>query len=269
MHQRSIEFLFGIVLAVFVGAGLPSAAWAQTTLAPGSTAQVDVGGGSRVNVRAEASTQTAVVGQAAADDLVLVLESVDQGTYVWYRVRAADDGLEGWIRGDLLAGVASAPEETDRDPPDSLTASEPPRAERARLPRPLQPSETEPIETTRPTPGWVERIVDNLDAIDGCAATSSAPPIRVLDLSLFNPSVVGVLLLDSAGRSWNCVIMPGVRSPLQFDPAGSAYRLVSRNDGPMFMRAPEPPPEGECVEAVEVVDEDENVVVGNLIYDVC
>ena len=64
----------------------------------------------RVNMRAEANTDCAVVAKlASAGTVVTILESVDMGDYVWYKVDY--EGQIGYVRSDLML-PDSAPEAT-------------------------------------------------------------------------------------------------------------------------------------------------------------
>ncbi len=257
-----------------LGMAMPGGdAWAQALLAPGSSARVQGRRGGSVNVRAEPTTDSNVVAQAERDDLVLIFESVDQGTYVWHKVRSVDEGFEGWIREDLLSGI-TPPAATDDNgvaadqENDGGAGSDGNRArvEAAQL---ESPGPDEAVPERRAVDQWVDLIVDNVSAIDGCSSVSSAPPIKILQLYEANPSVMGVIFLDSAGRSWDCIISTNARTPRQFSPAGTTYRLISRRSGASFIRTPQEPPEDECIEAEEVVDESQGVVVGYLLDEVC
>src|SRR5699024_2396872 len=78
-------------------------------LVVGDVVQINSDSSAGVNVRSEASIEAEEVGFFDDGTQVDVVEGpdADDGGYSWYRVRA-EDGLEGWVRSDLLNQVVAS-----------------------------------------------------------------------------------------------------------------------------------------------------------------
>lgn len=87
------------------------------------------------NVRAEASTESAVVGQVRKDDKVLQIET--DGT--WSRIRTAA-GVEGFVLNEFLTGVVPAP-----SPAPTTGTTSPPASVETTTPRETTPAPTNPF----------------------------------------------------------------------------------------------------------------------------
>lgn len=59
--------------------------------------------GSRINVRAEATTNSAIQHTGYAGDAVRVMNSIiGESSYCWYNVEFLESGATGWVRGDFV-----------------------------------------------------------------------------------------------------------------------------------------------------------------------
>ena len=74
------------------------------------TAVIGAGAGAKVNVRRDpAVTGGNIVGRAIGGDRVDVLETAERGQYTWYKVQGPGGAYTGWVRGDLVETVTTAP----------------------------------------------------------------------------------------------------------------------------------------------------------------
>lgn len=221
----------------------------------GARAVVRASPGSRVNVRAEPRVAPGnVVGKAAPGTEVSVLAAEQRGAHVWYRVRDARGGFEGWIRGDLLEPEAA---------PESV-----PEPDAGRQQAALGGVVAPPARTRRPREGWVASLEKLIPAIDGCVAQASAPPVVTLKVRELPLGLVEVLLEDASQRYWSCVIDRKGGTPLTWNPVPGPAALGTRRPDPVFYRQAAPTPD-DCHDVEELRDERDGTLIGALVYDLC
>jgi hypothetical protein len=270
--RRSPAFLLLTVLALAgilpltVGSLLPSAL--AQTLEVGDGARVQVPPDSRVNVRGEPRVAAGnVVASADGGDLLRVLDSSDQGAFTWYEVQTlpgAEEAFRGWIRGDLLT-AALLPERTL---PEVLADVDDTTEAAPREPAP--PTEPAPVPLSQRT-DWSRNLLALYPAIEGCVGVGSAPPITVLRAMQRSRGLAEVIMSDSAGRRWDCVISEHGGTPIRYDPLSGAVFIRDRLASEPFFQVEEERPrlDPNCYRFERIVDPATDAHLGWLYYRTC
>jgi hypothetical protein len=234
-----------LVLALGLALLAAAPAAAQGELAPGGQAEVATRPGVSVNVRAAPRIETGnVVGRVTGGDVLRIEEASRQGAYVWYRV-TTPAGLQGWIRGDLVAAVAAPPPEVAGGTPAPAEPAEPmPAPSPAPLPAPPAP----------PPDDWTRFVPDLLPAIDSCIAIMSLPPTTVTRVYELQGGLAAVRMRDPVGRRWECIINRRGGSPVRYDPLANRGHDMPGDGNPIFTRVPDQPPEDACHRNTELRD---------------
>jgi hypothetical protein len=249
----------------------------------GDGVRVAAGLSRRVNVRSEPMVRAGnVVAGASGGDLLRVVELVDQGTYTWYRVETLENApidYQGWIRGDLLspaqlpeAARVEAPAETERQPPVETER---------RLPAEVPvgaPTAAPADDDAQPAPlplgqrtDWSRDLLKLYPAIEGCTSIGSAPPFTVLRATLRGRDLAEVIVSDSAGRRWDCVIKASGGTPMRYDPfSGLGLLHGGLGDEPWCRPGPtQPPLDPECYRLERIQHPESGAQLGWLYYRTC
>ncbi len=265
-----------LLTACFALAGV-SAASLGLGSGPALAQTLEVGGQARVaasdrgvNVRAQPEVRSGnVVATARDGDVVQVVESAPQGDFTWYRVESlpgAAPAFAGWIRGDLLTAAASADREpTERTLPEFLAQSA--NGSSQQEPAPTTP---EPLPYAQRT-DWSRDILRLYPAIEGCVRVNSAPPVTVLRAVLGSRGLTEVVMIDSAGRRWDCVISGAGGTPIRYDPlSGTMFMRDRLATEPFFVLEEERPRfDPACHSFEHVVDPTSGAHLGWLFYRTC
>lgn len=253
-------------LALSVGHLVPSAL--AQTLEVGGGARVQVPPDSSVNVRGEPRVAAGnVVASASRDDVLRVLASSDQGAFTWYEVETLPDAVasfRGWIRGDLLA-PALLPERTL---PEEL--AEVAEMREALPAEPVEPTDVTPVPLTQRT-DWSRDLLALYPAIEGCVRIGSAPPFTVLRAMMRNRGLAEVIISDSAGRRWDCVISAEGGTPIRYDPlSGAVFARDRLAIEPFFqVEAERPRLDPNCYRFERITDPATDAHLGWLYYRTC
>lgn len=270
----ALPLMAGLFLVMLVPALLVLAtalpirpAWAQE-IAVGEGARVEGAAGTRINVRAAPVIESGnVLAQASGGALVRVLEASPSGAYTWYRVASLPDAataFEGWIRGDLLRPAAlperTLPEvlaETHAGTDDAAAAAGDGRA-------------SVPFDQRT---DWSRNLLALYPAIEGCVRVGSAPPITVLRATTGsrNRDIAEVVMSDTAGRRWSCLIDVEGGTPIRYDPlSGSLFLRDRLASEPFFSTAEERPAlDPACYRFERVEDPSSSEHLGWLYYRTC
>jgi hypothetical protein len=242
-------------------------AQAQSIVA-GGQARVVARADRGVNVRSAPEVRTGnVVASASGGDVLRVIDSAERGGFTWYRVESLPEAraaFTGWIRGDLLTAVVE-PDRPERTLPevlaDSANDTGDPAAEPDRPQRPPYPQRTD----------WSRDILRLFPAIEGCVRVNSAPPVTVLRAILRSRGLAEVIMSDSAGRRWDCVISSHGGTPIRYDPLSGAVFIRDRlATEPFFMaQAERPRLDANCHDLEGVVDPTSGLQLGWLYYRTC
>jgi hypothetical protein len=281
MRRASFPRLFALIavagclpvaLACYLSLGAP-AALAQA-FEVGDGVRVAAGLSRRVNVRSEPMVRAGnVVAGASGGDLLRVVELADQGTYTWYRVETLENApidYQGWIRGDLLS-PAQLPE-TARDEAPAETDTQPP------VEMPVAAPTTAPADDAQPAPlplgqrtDWSRDLLKLYPAIEGCTSIGSAPPFTVLRATLRGRDLAEVIVSDSAGRRWDCVIKANGGTPIRYDPlSGLGFLQGGMGNQPLFRPGEaEPRLDPECYRLERIQNPESGVQLGWLYYRTC
>ena len=242
---------------------------AQTTAAPAipgtELVRVETATGAGVNVRSAPDVRpNNVVARASSGDLLRVESTAERDGFTWYRIATLPDASPaygGWIRGDLLTPVQPAERtlaevlaETDNRPSEPIT----PPTEPAPLPFKLRTD-------------WSRSLLALYPAIEDCVQVNSAPPVTVLRATLRNRGLVDVIMSDSAGRRWDCVIRQTGGTPIRYDPlSGSVYMRDRIAQEPFFSIEEERPRlNSDCYRFERVTDPATEAHLGWLYYRIC
>jgi len=251
-----------------LAAALPLHPARAQEIAIGEGARVEGAAGTRVNVRAAPVIESGnVVGQANGGALVRVLEAAPRGAYTWYRVASLPEAavaFEGWIRGDLLRRAAlperTLPEvlaETHAGADGAAAAADDGRA---------------PVPFDQRT-DWSRNLLRLYPAIEGCVRVGSAPPITVLRATTGsrNRDIAEVVMSDSAGRRWSCLIDINGGTPIRYDPLSGTLFLRDRLASEPFFSAAEARPalDPACYRFEKVEEPSTGAHLGWLYYRTC
>lgn len=251
---------------------LTNIALAQS-IASGDGARVAATTGSRVNVRGEPEIQPDnVVAVVSGGDLVRVTEATQRGGFTWYRIESlagTTPAASGWIRGDLLR-PADLP---DAAVPDQAT-TEPTLPEL--LAEIVNGGDVAVSEAVTPLPypqrtDWSRDILRLYPAIDGCVGVNSAPPVTVLRAVIRNRGLAEVIMSDSAGRRWDCVISEAGGTPIRYDPLSGAVFIRDRLATEPFFQLGEERPrlDPNCYRFERVFHPASDAQLGWLYYRTC
>lgn len=261
-----------IGLATIPGFG-PFAGIARAqSIAIGGGAEVAAASDRRVNVRSSPEVQSGnIVASASGGDRLRVLEAAERGAFTWYRVESlagSAPAFQGWIRGDLLRRaelaqpVQAAPEQTL---PELLAETSNGRAE-----PPPGTATVEPVPYSQRT-DWSRDILRLYPAITGCVSVNSAPPVTVLRAVIRNRGLAEVIMSDSAGRRWDCVITDNGGTPIRYDPLSGAVYIRDRLGSEPYFQAEEERPrlDPNCYRFERVIDPTTEAHLGWLYYRTC
>ncbi len=247
-------------------------------IAPAAAQSIEVGGGvrvdatagSRVNVRGGPEVRpNNVVATARGGDLLRVEETAERGTFTWYRVATLPDAspaYRGWIRGDLLT-AARLPERTlpqvlaettDRPAPAAAAEATEATGEAAVVPYDMRTD-------------WSRNILTLYPAIEDCVRVNSAPPVTVLRATARSRGLAEVIMSDSAGRRWDCVIRQTGGTPMRYDPLSGSVFLRDRIAQEPFFSIQEERPglDPACYRFERVTDPSTEAHLGWLYYRTC
>lgn len=238
----------------------------------GGEARVTAQGDRGVNVRSAPQLQSGnVVASARGGDLLRVVEAAERDGYTWYRVEStvgASARFTGWIRGDLLSGVATARPATtppERTLPEVLAETANGTGEPA-----SETDRSEPVPYAQRT-DWSRDILRLFPAIEGCVRVNSAPPVTVLRAIMRSRGLAEVIMSDAAGRRWDCVISAQGGTPIRYDPLSGAVFIRDRlASEPFFVTAQERPRlDANCHDLEQVADPTSGLQLGWLYYRTC
>ena len=240
---------------------------AAQAVAAGGEVRIETATGAGVNVRSSPEVQpNNVVARASSGDLLRVEATAERDGFTWYRIATlpeASPAYGGWIRGDLLTPVQPA----ERTLAEVL-------AETDNRPRPAEPI-TPPTEPA-PQPfklrtDWSRSLLALYPAIEGCVNVNSAPPVTVLRATSRRRGLVDVIMSDSAGRRWDCVIRQTGGTPIRYDPlSGSVYMRDRIAQEPFFSIEEERPRlDSDCYRFERVADPATEAHLGWLYYRIC
>jgi hypothetical protein len=236
----------------------------------GGGARVAVASNRRVNVRDGPEVRPGnVVASVAGGELLRVTEAARRDAFTWYRVESLPGrapALQGWIRGDLLTAAALAEEPAaEQTLPERLADTVNGGAE-----RPPQAGAREPLPYAQRT-DWSRDILRLYPAIEGCTRVNSAPPVSVLRAVVRSRGLAEVIMSDSAGRRWDCVINEAGGTPMRYDPLSGATFIRERlASEPFFVAARERPSlDPACYSFEPVVDPASDARLGWLFYRTC
>ena len=263
-----------LLLLASLGLASPSILPGGALVTPALAQSIEVGGGvrvnatpgSRVNVRSAPEVQpNNVTAAARGGDLLRVDETVQRGSFTWYRVSTlagASPAYRGWIRGDLLT-AAQLPEPTL---PQVLAETD------------QRPAAAAPAETTQATPvpydmrtDWSRNILTLYPAIEDCVRVNSAPPVTVLRATARSRGLAEVIMSDAAGRRWDCVIRETGGTPMRYDPLSGSVFLRDRIAQEPFFSAEDERPglDPACYRFERVADPRTDAHLGWLYYRTC
>lgn len=255
-------------LVLFAGAGLGERTAFAQSVEVGAGAAVALPADRRVNVRSAPEVQSGnIVASAAGGTLLIVQDAVERDGFPWYLVETLANAtvpFRGWVRGDFLRSATL-------DGAAASTASQG-RAQRdagaARAPATNEPPE--PLPYAQRT-DWSRDIIRLFPAIAGCTAVNSAPPVTVIRAVARSRGFVEVMMSDSAGRRWDCVIGEEGGTPIRYDPLSGALFIRDRlATEPYFMvQEQRPALDPDCHRFERVFDPATSAHLGWLYYRTC
>lgn len=265
-------------LAALLGGGTRCNTALAQALEAGGGASVATAPGRRVNVRSLPEIEPGnVVAVVLGGDLLRVLEATPRDGFTWYRIETLpgrDPAVTGWIRGDLLNPAALA-----ADLAADLAQPEQPLPE-----QPLPDHRADTVNGTTAPPGgdaavvpyaersdWSRDILGLHPAIAGCVGVNSAPPVTVLRATARNRGLTEVIMSDSAGRRWDCVISSDGGTPIRYDPLSGAIDISERHaDAPTFeIGEARPERDATCYRFERVVQPADGTTLGWLLHRTC
>lgn len=101
-----------------------------------------------------------------------------------------------------------------------------------------------PAGESQPIASWTGMLPELIEPIDACLARARAKPARVTIAYAAEPGAANVRLLDADGGRFECVVEG--RTITYFEAIGDSDVLGGERD-PLFTRAPDEPPAGECL----------------------
>ena len=236
----------------------------------GGGARVAVASNRRVNVRGGPEVRPGnVVASVEGGELLRVTEAARRDAFTWYRVESLPGtapALQGWIRGDLLTAAALAEEPAAEQTLPEMLAD---RANGSVEP-PAEADGEELVPYAQRT-DWSRDILRLYPAIEGCIRVNSAPPVSVLRAVVRTRGLAEVIMSDSAGRRWDCVIRQDGGTPIRYDPLSGATFIRERlGSEPLFGADQERPGlDPDCYRFEPVVDPASDVRLGWLFYRTC
>ena len=249
--------------------GLDRTAHAQSIEVVGG-ARVAVASSRRVNVRSGPEVRPGnVVASVEGGELLRVTEAARRDAFTWYRVESLPGtvpALQGWIRGDLLRAAELAGEPAAEQTLPEMLAD---RANGGAEP-PVEAGAKEPVPYAQRT-DWSRDILRLFPAIEGCTHVNSAPPVSVLRAVVRSRGLAEVIMSDSAGRRWDCVINADGGTPMRYDPLSGATFIRERlASEPFFMAGQERPRlDPACYSFERVTDPGTDAMLGWLFYRTC